>query len=64
MCLGGEGTIDVQDERWKDGEPNNYRGNEDCAIGWADHVGWNDANCGYTRKLICQRPIAPALLLL
>ena len=63
MCL-GEGTIDVKDERWGDGQPDNYGGNQDCAIGWADHAGWDDVHCGYKSKLICQRPIAPALLLL
>ncbi|XP_071807709.1 C-type lectin domain family 4 member M-like [Asterias amurensis] len=64
VCLDGEGTIDLQDKRWTDGEPNNSGGNQDCAVGRADYAGWDDADCGNTRKLICQRPIAPALLLL
>ena len=59
MCL-GEGTIDVQDKRWPDGQPDNYNSNEDCAEGWV--AGWNDLVCGTTRKLICQRPVSPALL--
>ncbi|XP_071807979.1 C-type lectin domain family 4 member M-like [Asterias amurensis] len=55
VCLDGEGTIDVQDARWKDSEPNNDGGNEDCAVGWA--AGWNDIPCDLTGTLICQRPV-------
>ncbi|XP_071807916.1 CD209 antigen-like protein A [Asterias amurensis] len=61
VCL-GEGTIDVQDKRWMSGQPDNYKGNQDCAVG--RDAGWNDGHCGNTRKLICQRPVTPALLLL
>ncbi|XP_071807952.1 C-type lectin domain family 4 member M-like [Asterias amurensis] len=59
VCLDGEGTIDTQDKRWVGGQPDN-NSNEDCAEGWA--TGWNDDVCGTTRKLICQRPVLPALL--
>ena len=59
MCLDGEGTIDVQDKRWADGQPDNNKGYKDCAIarGVATTAGWNDVDCGNTRKLICQRPV-------
>ncbi|XP_071807972.1 C-type lectin domain family 4 member M-like [Asterias amurensis] len=53
VCF-GEGTIDVQDKRWQDGQPD---GGDDCAEGWAG--GWHDGGCGATRTLICQRPVAP-----
>ena len=54
MCLDGEGTIDVQDKRWNDGQPNNNYGNQDCAASSAS--GWHDGDCGSTRKIVCQRP--------
>ncbi|XP_071807971.1 C-type lectin domain family 4 member M-like [Asterias amurensis] len=54
VCF-GEGTIDVHDERWMDSEPNNSKGPEDCAEGWAK--GWNDNDCGTQRRVICQRPV-------
>ena len=55
MCLDGEGTIDVQDKIWEEGEPNNDHFNEDCAVGRA--TGWNDIPCYLTRNLICQRSV-------
>ncbi|XP_071807712.1 snaclec CHH-B subunit beta-like [Asterias amurensis] len=57
VCLDEEGAIDVQDKRWADSQPNNSRGNQDCAVGRADYAGWDDGNCGNTHKLICQRPV-------
>ncbi|XP_071798326.1 CD209 antigen-like [Asterias amurensis] len=56
VCLDGDGTIDVQDKRWNDAQPNNYDDNEDCAVG-SITLGWNDGICGTARKLICQRPV-------
>ena len=32
MCLDGEATIDVQDKKWESGQPNNWGGNQDCAL--------------------------------
>ncbi|XP_071807825.1 C-type lectin domain family 4 member M-like [Asterias amurensis] len=55
VCLDGEGTNDVQDKIWAEGEPNNDGGNEDCAEGWA--AGWNDIPCDIRRSLICQRSV-------
>ena len=59
MCLDGEATIDVQDKKWESGQPNNWGGNQDCALArvLARTAGWNDVDCGNTRKLICQRPV-------
>ncbi|XP_071807983.1 C-type lectin domain family 4 member M-like [Asterias amurensis] len=58
VCL-DEGTIGMQDKRWKDGEPND-RHNQDCARWWSS--GWDDMGCESTHKLICQRPVrAPVL---
>ncbi|XP_071788498.1 C-type lectin domain family 4 member M-like [Asterias amurensis] len=54
VCLDDEGTIDVQDKRWNDAQPNNY-GNQDCAA--INASGWHDGDCGTKRKLICQRPV-------
>ncbi|XP_071808049.1 C-type lectin domain family 4 member M-like [Asterias amurensis] len=54
VCL-GEGTIDVQDKRWQDGQPYDYKGDQDCAA--SNDSGWHDGVCGSTRKLICQRPV-------
>ncbi|XP_071807130.1 C-type lectin domain family 4 member M-like [Asterias amurensis] len=53
VCLDG-GTIDVQDKRWINGQPNNVRGNQNCAKGSS---GWHDGECGTKGKLICQRPV-------
>ena len=55
MCLDGEGTIDVQDKRWIDNQPNNNYGNQDCAVSHTS--GWHDEECETTRKLICQRTL-------
>ena len=60
-CL-GEGTIEEQNEMWDDGEPDSADGNEDCAAVIAS--GLHDVKCYRSEKLICQRPVAPALLLL
>ena len=54
MCLDDEGAIDVQGERWDDGQPD---GGDDCAEGIADGWAWHDGRCGQTRKTICQRPL-------
>ena len=61
-CL-DEGTIEVQNEMWANSEPNSLYANENCAVGSAS--GLHDVTCYHrSEKLICQRPIAPALLLL
>ncbi|XP_071807738.1 snaclec crotocetin-like [Asterias amurensis] len=57
VCLDEEGTIGVQDKRWADRQPDSSGGNQDCAVGRADYAGWDDEDCGYTHKLICQRPV-------
>ena len=60
-CL-DEGTIEVQNEMWASTQPNNYV-NEDCAVGSAvgSASGLHDVDCYLSRKLIYQRPVAPAL---
>ena len=43
-------------QKWRDGEPSNYRGNEDCVelLGKGE---WNDIACSYNSPVsICQRP--------
>ncbi|XP_071808092.1 CD209 antigen-like protein D [Asterias amurensis] len=59
-CL-GEGTFEVDTEMWAYSEPNNYA-NGNCALGSA--FGLHDVDCDSLQKLVCQRPVAPALLLL
>ncbi|XP_071810413.1 C-type lectin domain family 4 member M-like [Asterias amurensis] len=54
VCLDGEGTVDVQDKRWDDDEPNSD-GDEGCAAGSAS--GWFDFGCDVYTKLICQRHV-------
>ncbi|KAG2467755.1 MBL protein, partial [Polypterus senegalus] len=44
---------DVTFTNWKSGEPNNYRGNEDCAIITSDGT-WNDVLCSQSYTIICQ----------
>ncbi|XP_033644600.1 C-type lectin domain family 4 member M-like [Asterias rubens] len=55
VCSDGEGTIDKQDKRWMNGQPDSNNGNEDCAVGRI--AGWHNWGCGTTHKLICQRPV-------
>ena len=59
MCLDSKVTFDAQG--WKDGQPDSYDGNEDCAEG-RRVLGWNDMPCGYKQRTICQRPVSPALV--
>uniref|UniRef100_A0A182FXK6 Uncharacterized protein n=1 Tax=Anopheles albimanus TaxID=7167 RepID=A0A182FXK6_ANOAL len=41
---------------WFPGEPNNFRGNENCLdIGRRDAVGWFDANCDWKQKFVCEK---------
>ena len=42
---------------WRSGEPNNFKGNEDC-VAWCDCVGkrgWNDIMCGDKNFALCQK---------
>ena len=40
---------------WNSGEPNNFNGNEDCAIfELTGNGGWDDKNCSVTRSSICE----------
>ena len=41
---------------WMDGEPNNYKGNEDCTVYWTDDKQWNDYSCYATANFICAIP--------
>ncbi|KAM5238002.1 CD209 antigen-like protein C [Ctenodactylus gundi] len=42
---------------WKPGQPNNYRGQEDCAE-FRDS-GWNDDNCDCLKLWICKKSATP-----
>ena len=51
--------IPYSSDFWKDGEPNNFGGNENCVV--IDNNGeWNDAPCeqllAYPRFALCQKP--------
>ena len=41
---------------WLDGEPNNYKGNEDCVGYWTALKGWNDNSCYETMNFVCAIP--------
>ena len=41
---------------WADGEPNNYKGNEDCVVYYTDRNQWNDMSCYSTQNYICSIP--------
>ncbi|XP_038055974.1 low affinity immunoglobulin epsilon Fc receptor-like [Patiria miniata] len=53
-----DGTTDVEYRNWRDGEPSNFGGGEDCVV--AKEAGWNDAPCETHVPTICKRP-APQL---
>ncbi len=39
---------------WAPGEPNNYRGNENCAhVNFAPYQKWNDVACSYSYPSVC-----------
>ncbi|XP_051780452.1 mannose-binding protein C-like [Erpetoichthys calabaricus] len=38
---------------WNSGQPNNYKGNEDCSIITSDGI-WNDVPCSQSYTIICQ----------
>ena len=43
-------------ENWNNGEPNNFNGNEDCALIKLTNNGvWDDRNCTQTLSSICER---------
>ncbi|XP_038055207.1 hepatic lectin-like [Patiria miniata] len=54
-----DGTTDVEYRNWKEGQPSNRQGKEDCAV--VRPAGdWNDVPCDDLSPVICQRP-APQL---
>ncbi len=38
---------------WDNGEPNNYNGDQDCAVQWGNGR-WDDANCGSVHHFACE----------
>lgn len=38
---------------WDNGEPNNYNGNQDCAVQWGNGR-WDDANCDVSHFFACE----------
>ena len=40
---------------WIKGQPDNYRGNEDCAMYWKDLTGWNDSPCSSKINFVCTK---------
>ncbi|XP_038055987.1 lactose-binding lectin l-2-like [Patiria miniata] len=57
MCQ--DGTTYVEYRNWKEGEPSNSWGKEDCAV-LSPAGDWNDVPCENHVPTICQRP-APQL---
>lgn len=47
-------------EKWARGEPNNFRGRENCveAVYKSVNEGWNDKTCTQTRRFICEAKTA------
>jgi hypothetical protein len=42
---------------WAGGEPNDFGGNEDCAVLWIASGGpWNDADCNIPLRYVCRLP--------
>ena len=41
---------------WMPEEPNNYKGNEDCAMYYTYYKKWNDMSCYTTQNYICVVP--------
>ncbi len=42
---------------YKDSEPNNSGGNEDCTEIWDEVHGWNDLRCDRLSAYVCERPM-------
>ncbi|XP_061192814.1 perlucin-like protein [Saccostrea echinata] len=40
---------------WMKGEPNNFRGKEDCTLYWFLHRGWNDTACNGKINYVCKK---------
>ncbi|XP_025098424.1 perlucin-like protein [Pomacea canaliculata] len=40
--------------KWRNGEPNDAYGKEDCADYHNDHKAWNDVTCGYKTTFVCE----------
>lgn len=46
----------VQYSGWQSGEPNNWLGNEDCALFYLPHsLNWNDGRCNFKSGYICEK---------
>lgn len=52
--VSGEATLFLD---WKDGEPNDDGGNEDCAEWFPEDGKMNDLPCGAARPYLCERPV-------
>lgn len=47
--------MDVMAPFWGAGEPNDFGGNEDCAVQRSDGL-WNDLNCASAQRIACYNP--------
>ena len=48
--------VELGEQRWANGEPNDWDDNEDCAVQYGNGS-WNDARCTSTARVLCERPL-------
>lgn len=54
-------TLPASFPNWDQGQPDNYKGNQDCAVMWKDAGKWDDASCGWGgAAAICKMPAMEA----
>ncbi|XP_071796330.1 C-type mannose receptor 2-like [Asterias amurensis] len=58
-----EGNVEVAYRNWYPGEPNNYQGDEDCAVlaSWRNERQWHDGKCSRLEKALCKMAGRPVL---
>jgi len=44
---------------WSPGEPNNWGGNQDCAVMWKNDRSWDDQGCGTSYPFVCSADTLP-----